>query len=58
MTNDRPYRKARPVPEALETLRAGAGGQWDKSAVEAFEDISQAGEDVDPLDPLGSALTS
>ena len=31
MTNDRPYRKARPVSEALETLQRGAGGQWDKS---------------------------
>jgi|SRR5712691_11683280 len=58
MTNDRPYRKARPVPEALETLRRGAGGQWDKSVVEVFEGRPQSGKSVHPIDPVGSAVTS
>ncbi len=58
MTNDRPYRKARPVAEALETLRRGAGGQWDQSVVEVFEDISRARESVHSVNPRGSAATS
>lgn len=58
MTNDRPYRKARPVAEALETLRRGAGGQWDKSVVEIFEDISRARRSVHSINPLRSPVTS
>ncbi len=58
MTNDRPYRKALPVQEALETLRRGAGGQWDNSVVEAFEDMSRARESGHPLNPLDAAVLS
>jgi NADH dehydrogenase FAD-containing subunit/HAMP domain-containing protein len=34
MTHDRPHRKARPLGEALETLREGAGKQFDPRIVE------------------------
>ncbi len=34
MTHDRPYRKARPLREALEALREGAGKQFDPRIVE------------------------
>jgi HAMP domain-containing protein len=34
MTHDRPYRKARPLGEALETLREGAGKQFDPRIAE------------------------
>ena len=37
MTNDRPYRKARSAQEALDTLRRGAGSQWDETIVGVFE---------------------
>lgn len=36
MTTDRPYRKALPSTEAWETLRHGAGSQWDSAVIEAF----------------------
>lgn len=58
MTNDRPYRKARPVREAFETLRRGAGVQWDKLVVETFEDISGAQDSVHAVEPLGLDGTS
>jgi putative two-component system response regulator len=58
MTNDRPYRKARPVAEALEILRRGAGGQWDQSVVEAFDDISRARGSIHSITPLGAPATS
>lgn len=35
MTHDRPYRKALPLAQALETLRQQAGGQFDPRVVEA-----------------------
>ena len=35
MTHDRPYRSARPLPEALEELRREAGKQFDPRVVEA-----------------------
>lgn len=42
MTSDRPYRKAMPVHEALEQVRAGSGTQfWDR-AVEAFFSVPVA----------------
>src|SRR5262249_6656565 len=34
MTRDRPYRPARPLPEALDVLREGAGKQFDPRVVE------------------------
>jgi hypothetical protein len=36
MTSTRPYRKARPVEEAVEELRRGSGSQFDPVMVEAF----------------------
>jgi len=35
MTHDRPYRRARPLGEALEALGSEAGGQFDPRVVEA-----------------------
>ncbi len=43
MTSDRPYRAGRSRDEALATLRAGAGGQWDGDVVRAFEHLLDAG---------------
>ena len=39
MTNDRPYRKAMPVQDALEQVRGGSGTQFWDQAVEAFLSI-------------------
>ena len=36
LVNDRPYRPRKTIDEALATLRAGAGRQWDPDVVEAF----------------------
>ena len=36
LVNDRPYRLRRTVGEAIATLRAGAGGQWDPEVVDVF----------------------
>jgi len=36
LVNDRPYRPRRSLDEALATLRAGAGRQWDPRVVDAF----------------------
>lgn len=38
MTNDRPYRKALPLGQAVQELRARAGSQFDPMVVEAFLD--------------------
>jgi putative nucleotidyltransferase with HDIG domain len=40
MTHDRPYRPARPLAEALEAVRKGAGAQFDPRVVEAALAIS------------------
>ncbi len=39
MTHDRPYRKGRPLSEALEVLRQEAGGQFDPRVVDAARAI-------------------
>lgn len=36
MTNDRPYRSAMRLQDAVYSLRAGSGTQWDPEVVEAF----------------------
>ncbi len=46
MTTDRPYRKALPLEQVWETLRTGAGTQWDPAVVDAFIS-AQAGRVVD-----------
>ncbi|TMD98188.1 MAG: response regulator [Chloroflexi bacterium] len=49
LVNDRPYRARKTVEEALATLRAGAGRQWDPAVVDVFA----AG--VPELSKLGAA---
>jgi len=44
MTRDDTHRRARPIPEALQELRDGMGGQFDPSVVRAFLDLAQRGE--------------
>ena len=51
MTTTRPYRKALSVEQALDELRAGAGGQLDPAVVAAFVD----GIENDPDAPLPGA---
>ena len=51
MTTTRPYRKALSVEQALDELRAGAGGQLDPALVAAFVD----GIESDPDAPLPGA---
>jgi HD-GYP domain-containing protein (c-di-GMP phosphodiesterase class II) len=41
LVSDRPYRAAWPVEQALETLREGAGTQFDARCVQALTDIVQ-----------------
>ena len=49
LVNDRPYRARKTVEEALVTLRAGAGRQWDPTVVDLFA------ADVRTLTTLGAA---
>jgi PAS domain S-box-containing protein len=42
LTNDRPYRRAVPVEEALAEIERGAGGQFDSAVVAAFLPIARA----------------
>ena len=39
MTTDRPYRKARPIAEAVTELRLCAGTDFDPAVVEALADL-------------------
>jgi HD-GYP domain-containing protein (c-di-GMP phosphodiesterase class II) len=41
MTNDRPYRKARPLEQALEELKAMAGVQFDPEVVASMFRLHQ-----------------
>ena len=36
MVTDRPYRSRRPVADAVEILKLGAGAQWDPALVDLF----------------------
>jgi cyclic di-GMP phosphodiesterase len=49
LVNDRPYRARKTVEEALATLRAGAGRQWDPTVVDLFS------ADLRTLTTLGAA---
>lgn len=40
MTSDRPYRRALPIEEAIDRIRAGAGSQFDPGCAEAFADLA------------------
>lgn len=42
MTHDRPYRRARPLAEALETVQAESGTQFDPRLVEAVARVPEA----------------
>ena len=63
MTHDRPYRSARPVPEALEELHRESGKQFDPRVVEAALAIPPArwaellgGQEPAPITPRAGAL--
>ena len=46
ITNDRPYRKARSVAEAINEIEAGVGTHFDPTIVKAFQPIAhQLGEE-------------
>jgi putative nucleotidyltransferase with HDIG domain len=44
MVTDRPYRPARPLPEAVEELHRCAGSQFDPAVVGALESVLETGE--------------
>jgi len=44
MTNDRPYRKAMTIEEAVEEIKKEAGSQFDPDFVELFTEILMRGE--------------
>jgi HD-GYP domain-containing protein (c-di-GMP phosphodiesterase class II) len=48
ITNDRPYRKARPPEDALEEIARRAGSQFDPFVVEAFVQMVQDRRQADP----------
>ena len=43
-TSDRPYRKARPMDEAVADIMGGAGRAYDPEVIEAFEHVISTGE--------------
>lgn len=59
MTNDRPYSRVRPLPDALDELRQGAGSQFDPEVVRTLIDLVTSGR-VNPMgegeQPLRSAV--
>jgi putative two-component system response regulator len=49
MTNDRPYRRRRSKEEAIQTLRQGAGKQWDAGLLERFVQlVEESGVETAP----------
>jgi HD-GYP domain-containing protein (c-di-GMP phosphodiesterase class II) len=49
ITNDRPYRKARPVATGVAEVERGAGSQFDPAIVSAFVPLAcQIGTDLSP----------
>lgn len=60
MTNDRPYRRAFTVVQALEILHQGRGIQWDPRIVDAFLTTQQAAFSAEPapLNTLTDSLTA
>ena len=51
LTNERPYKKAWPVDEAVALVRAESGKHFDPAVVDAFlAAVGEAAADVEPLD--------
>lgn len=57
LTHERPYKAAWPVAQAVATIRAGAGSQFDAAVVAAFERLD-AGALADPAEAPGAVLTA
>jgi diguanylate cyclase (GGDEF)-like protein len=55
MTSDRPYRLGRPVPDAVEELRANAGTQFDPDCVAALEEALGSSA---AADTIGASATT
>ncbi len=58
MTTNRPYRPAMTRKQAIETLRANAGTQFDPNLVETFISIQTEGEPTARSGPLPTLATS
>jgi len=54
MTNDRPYRRAMPLEDALDEIERGAGSQFDPLVAVRFLELMDAGE-LDPEQPMAEA---
>jgi HD-GYP domain-containing protein (c-di-GMP phosphodiesterase class II) len=54
MTTDRPYRRARSVPEALDELRRCAGTQFDPVVIQALVEAIESGAQSAVDDPLAA----
>jgi hypothetical protein len=57
MTSDRPYRRAMPVEEAVQRLRAGAGTQFCPRVVQAFIEVLQL-DQAAAVRPTGAAAAA
>jgi HD-GYP domain-containing protein (c-di-GMP phosphodiesterase class II) len=51
MTNDRPYRKALPVQQAVDEIVSGACTQFDPDVVQIFLDLVETNPEVIALEP-------
>ena len=54
MTTDRPYRRARSVPQAIQILNQGSGTQWDPEVVKALVEIMDGAGSTARAIPLQS----